>query len=57
MRIGEALGLEIGKHVSADCSTISVSQSLWNGKIQNPKTNNAFRDIDLDPSLASLLKE
>jgi integrase len=57
LRIGEALGLEIGKHVSADCSTLSIKQSVWNGKVQTPKTQNAFREVALAPPLAALLKE
>jgi len=57
LRIGEALGLEIGKHLSADCSTVTVRQSVWNGSVQQPKTENAFREVDLESSLASLLKQ
>jgi integrase len=57
MRIGEALGLEVGKHVSSDCRTVTVGQSLWNGTVQSPKTKNAYREIDLDPALAAVLKD
>ena|SRR2546425_1599386 len=57
MRIGEVLGLEIDKHVSDDHTTIRVRQSVWNGKVQFPKTPNAIRDIDLAPSLARVLQE
>jgi integrase len=56
MRIGEALGLEIGKHISGDCSTLTISQSVFEGEVQSPKTHNANREIDLDPGLAALLK-
>jgi integrase len=56
MRIGEALGLEVGS-VSADGQTITVKQSAWEGRIQSPKTRNAYRQIDIHPSLASLLLE
>lgn len=56
LRIGEAFGLEIGKHISPDCSTIIVEQSVWNGKVQSPKTSNAKREIDLHPKLAGMLK-
>jgi integrase len=57
LRIGEVLGLEIGKHLSADCMVLTISQSVWEGKVQRPKTDNAFREVDLEPSLASLLKQ
>lgn len=33
IRIGEALGLEM-KHLSADCRTITIEQSCWEGVIQ-----------------------
>jgi len=56
LRIGEALGLEI-KHVSDDCRTLTISQSVWRGKVQTPKTPNAYRQVDLHPALASMLKE
>jgi integrase len=55
LRIGEALGLEI-KHLSADRKTITVEQSCWNGKTQTPKTKNAYRQVDLCPALANLLR-
>jgi integrase len=31
-------------------------RSVWNGQMQTPKTANAFREVDLHPSLAALLK-
>jgi integrase len=55
LRIGEAAGLEVGD-VSADGRIITVKQSVWAGKIQTPKTKNAFREVDLHPTLASLLR-
>jgi len=55
LRVGEALGLEI-RHLSPDCKIITIEQSCWNGKIQPPKTKNAYRQIDLCKPLASLLK-
>jgi site-specific recombinase XerD len=55
LRVGEALGLEI-RHLSPDCKIISIEQSCWNGKIQPPKTKNAYRQVDLCPTLADLLK-
>ena len=56
LRIGEALGLKIGEHVSGDFSTIKVRQSVWRSSVQTPKTDNAVREIDIPSSLASLLK-
>jgi integrase len=55
LRIGEALGLEIGD-VSADGRTLTVRQSVWNGQVQSPKTDNAKREVDLAPVLASMLR-
>lgn len=57
-RIAELLGLEIGKHVSADGSVITVGQSVWrHGEIQTPKTPSVYREVDLHSSLAFLLWE
>jgi integrase len=55
LRIGEALGLELGKHISKDCRTLYVRQSVWEGTTQKPKTASAIRDIDLCPALATIL--
>jgi integrase len=60
LRIAEALGLEIGKHFSDDCSIVYVRQqrSKKGHKIEAyPKTDAGVRDIDLDPILATLVKE
>jgi integrase len=56
LRIGEALGLKFGEHLSGDFSTIRVKQSVWRGSVQTPKTDNAVREIDLPRSLATFLK-
>jgi len=59
LRIAEALGLEIGKHFSADCSIVCVRQqrSKKGHKIEPyPKTDAGIRDIDLAPALAALIK-
>ena len=56
LRIGEALGLKLGEHLSGDFSTIRVRQSVWRGSVQAPKTDNAVREIDIPASLAALLK-
>jgi integrase len=55
LRIGEALALKIGQHISDNCSTIHVRQSLWRGKEQEPKTQAAVRDVDITRELAALL--
>jgi|HubBroStandDraft_2_1064218.scaffolds.fasta_scaffold00832_9 integrase len=55
IRIGEALGLEV-RHVSADCRTITIEQSCWGNTLQSPKTKNAYRQVDLCPALAALLR-
>jgi integrase len=58
LRIGEMLALEIGKHVPADCSVLSIRQQRdrW-GRIQlTPKTEAGFRDVDLHPALADMLR-
>ena len=58
MRIGEALGLEIDKHISSDFSTLHIRQKVWNGQIQSfLKTENGIRDIDLPTSIAAMLKK
>ena len=57
LRIGEALGLKVGEHVSPDCKTLYVRQSVWNGKEQDPKTENAVRDVDVCSDLAAMLKD
>src|ERR1700730_8944974 len=60
LRISEALGLEIGKHLSADCSIVYVRQqrSKKGHRIETyPKTDAGVRDIDLDPALAALVNE
>jgi integrase len=57
MRIGEALGLEVGKHISKDCSTIYVEQQVWDHAVEPyTKTPAGFRDIDLCPELVAMLK-
>jgi integrase len=56
MRIGEALGLEIDKHVLDACHTLQLKQKAWNGQIHDfLKTDNGRREIDLHPSIATML--
>jgi integrase len=57
LRIGEALGVEIDKHLSADCSTITVEQKARRGRVERRvKSVNAKREVDLHPAVAKLLK-
>jgi integrase len=53
MRAGELLGLET-KHF--DGAALTVSQAVWSSKVQEPKTPNARRIVDLHPDVAALLK-
>jgi integrase len=55
LRPGEATGLKVGEHVSPDCKTLYIRQSVWNGKEQDPKTENAIRDVDVCSDLAVML--
>jgi hypothetical protein len=58
LRVGEALGLEIGKHISDDFRTLHVIQKAKGGLIQPYlKTKNGKREIDLCVDLAAMLKE
>jgi integrase len=58
LRIGEALGLEIDKHVSSDFRTIKVRQKVRHCKVEKTlKTASADREIDLHPSIAAMLKD
>jgi integrase len=54
LRAGELFGLEV-KHFNGD--TITVAQSVWEGRVQTPKTVNAFRQVDLHPSVAAMLRD
>jgi len=57
LRIGEALGLEIDKHISSDFLTISIKQKARHCKIENRvKTKSAVRQVDLHPSIAAMLR-
>jgi integrase len=56
LRIGEALGIEVDKHISNDCRVLYIRQSVWEGVIQDPKTVNAVREVDLCSALATMLK-
>jgi integrase len=55
LRIGEALALEVG-HCHA-VVTIQVSQGLWNGKLQSPKTRAGVREVDIPGVLLPMLEQ
>ena len=56
-RVGEELGIEIDKHLSADCSTITIEQKARRGRVEHRvKNRNAKRQVDLHPEVAKLLK-
>jgi integrase len=56
MRIGEAAGLHLDD-LDPDNGVIYVRRSVWNGQELEPKTENAVREIDIDPTLVMLLRE
>jgi Phage integrase family len=58
LRIGEALGLEIDKHISPDFLTIRIKQKVRHCQVEETlKTASAFRKVDLHPAIAALLNE
>jgi hypothetical protein len=58
LRIGEALGIEIDRHISPDFLTIRIRQKTRQCKVEKRlKTESALRDVDLHPAIASLLME
>lgn len=58
LRVGEALGLEIDKHISEDFRTLTIEQKAKRGLIQPYlKTVNGLRQIDLCTTLAEMLRE
>jgi integrase len=58
LREGEALGIEIDKHISSDFLTISIVQKVRCGKVEHRlKTPSGERQVDLHPSIGALLKE
>lgn len=56
LRAGELTGLEI-RHFNG--SSVKVDQSVWggDGKVGTPKTQSAYRVVDLQPDVAALLKQ
>jgi integrase len=59
VRISELLALEIGKCISSDCTVLNIHQQRGlRGSVEPyPKTDSGFREIDLCPPLASMLRE
>ena len=58
LRAGEALGLEIDKHISEDFRTLYIVQKAKRGVIQPYlKTKNGTREVDLCRQLAEMLSE
>ncbi len=58
LRIGEALGIEIDKHISSDFMTISINQKVRHCKVEDRvKTASAVREVDLHPSIGEMLKD
>ena len=37
-------------------NTLTVEQSVWEGHVQTPKTKNAYREVDLHPSVADWVR-
>jgi integrase len=57
LRVGEASGLEIDKHVSEDFKTLHIRQKVRRGKLELfLKTDAGCRDVDLCNALAGRLK-
>jgi len=54
LRSGEVAGLRL---CDLDGDRLTVNQSVWHGKAQTPKTDNAIRTLALSPELVSLLWE
>lgn len=56
MRAGELCGLRVDD-VDLETGLVHVCQSAWQGKLQQPKTENAVRAFALSPQLVGHLKE
>jgi hypothetical protein len=55
LRAGEALGLEIGRHISPDFRTFYIRQKAKRGVVQpDLKTKNGEREVDLCSPLATM---
>jgi integrase len=56
LRAGELCGLRV-EDVDFKLGALHVRQSVWRGKVQTPKTDNAHRVVELSPQLLGHLKE
>ena len=57
LRVGEAIGLEIDKHISEDFRTLYIRQKVRRTKVELfLKTDAGRRDVDLSPALTAVLK-
>ena len=57
-RHAEVLGIEIDKHISPDFLTLYIKQKVRHGKVeQRLKTANGFRQVDLHPAIAEVLRQ
>jgi len=56
LRIGEALGLQ-EQDINATNRTLQVQRSVYNGKVQSPKTQSAYRTLALSPKLTDILAD
>ncbi len=54
LRIGEALALEVDHFRGG---TLSIRQSIWNGRLQSPKTRAGIREVDVPSQIAQLLAD
>jgi integrase len=54
LRSGEIIGFEV-RHFDGSC--IKVEQSVWSGDAQEPKTQNAYRTVDLHSGVANRLSD
>jgi integrase len=59
IRIAELLALEIGKHISLDCTVLYIRQQRTRkGEIvTTPKTEAGYRDVDVHRLVAKLLRQ
>jgi integrase len=56
LRIGEALGLQV-RDVNVEAGTLEIKRSVYNGKVQAPKTEAAYRTLTLSTYLTDMLKD
>jgi integrase len=59
IRIAELLALEVGKHISPDCTVVYIRQQRTRkgGIAPTPKTDAGYRDVDVHPLVAKMLRE